>query len=261
MTDLKLGKRPATEDPRDLLFASYAAPAVLPKPPGRFGHGSLFTDWHMFGNGPDATVEPGFQGAGDCVFAGAAHETMLFAKLGKHPVTFTGASVISDYSAVTGYVLDDDSTDQGTDVRTALSYRRHTGVKDAKGIRHTIAAYVKLPLDWETMLQAVWIFGAAGLGFRFPDSAMGQFDRGEIWDVVPGEPDPTEGHYVPLVGSTLSATKVSSISWARRQELTRAFFDTYADELWTFISLEMLVNGTGPHGFNLAALKADLAAI
>ena len=52
MAELKLGKRPATEDTRDLLFARYVEPAKLPTPPAQFGHETLFKpkSWGMLGN-------------------------------------------------------------------------------------------------------------------------------------------------------------------------------------------------------------------
>src|ERR1700747_42770 len=116
---LKLGKKPFVADDRDLKATDFLA-ATLPIPPTPFGHGTMFTDWKMLGNGPDDTVEPGFQGAGDCVWAGAAHEHRLLEKLvGKLDLQITGKDVIADYSAATGYVLDDPSTDNGTDVHAA----------------------------------------------------------------------------------------------------------------------------------------------
>ena len=78
---LKLGKKPFASDERDFEVAALAEAHPLPTPPPRFGHGHAFTDWLMLGNGPDDTVREGFQGAGDCVLAGADHETMLTNKL------------------------------------------------------------------------------------------------------------------------------------------------------------------------------------
>ena len=75
----KLGKKPATYDKRDLQFAHYRTKAALPPHPKQFGHENLIAAnaWQMLGNGPDNTVFEGFQGAGDCVFAGGDHESML----------------------------------------------------------------------------------------------------------------------------------------------------------------------------------------
>ena len=107
-TALKLGKKPATYDSRDLMFARYRTSEPLPSHPKNFGHEKLVAAkaWQMLGNGPDSTVAPGFVGAGDCVFAGGDHETMLWTIEGGQPAAFTGANAISDYSAVTGYKSD-----------------------------------------------------------------------------------------------------------------------------------------------------------
>ena len=68
-TELLMGKKPASYDRRDLKFRDFLIPSRLPTPPAQFGFGTLFPDWGMLGNGPDDSVEPGFGGAGDCVFA------------------------------------------------------------------------------------------------------------------------------------------------------------------------------------------------
>ena len=129
MDSYKLGKREATKDSRDLCFSSYRT-GPLPPHPKTFGHEGAVTLWGMDAND---TV-------GDCVCAGAAHETILWTTETGHPATFTDASVLSDYSAVTGYNPDDPNSDQGTDVRTYLKYRAKTGILDGHGARHKSGA-------------------------------------------------------------------------------------------------------------------------
>lgn len=259
MTELKLGKRPHVPSAKDFLIEKYLEFTALPTPPRRFGFGKLYTDWGMLGNGPDGTVAPNFQGAGDCVWAGFDHEEEMWTTIVGKPVQFTGANAISDYSAQTGYVLGDDTTDNGTDVRSALGYRRQTGVVDANGNRHKIGAYVLLNVQsWEHLITAAWIFGAVGMGFQFPDSAWNQL--GGLWDVVPGA-QIDGGHYVPVVGSMDARVKATCITWGKRQEFTRAFYEAYNDESWTFIAPDVLRNGQGLHHIDLATLNADLAAL
>jgi hypothetical protein len=263
---LRLGKKPATEDVRDFKFANLFAGVTMPTPPNRFGHGTLFhsTEWQMYGNGPDDTVEPGFGGCGDCVFAGAAHEVMLTNKIGGHPVPkFTGKNVVSDYSAVTGYVVGDDQTDQGTDVRQALSYRRKTGVVDAAGTRHKIGAYVSIAAkNWDELMEAVYVFSAVGIGFEFPSYAMDQFDQGQPWDVVDPNAQIEGGHYVPVVGRS-SKNVAGVVTWGRRQGMTREFYETYNDEAWAIVYPEELRAGTlkNERGFDLSALNQALASL
>jgi hypothetical protein len=255
--ELKRGKAPATYDKRDLKFRDFVVPERLPTPPSRFGFGAVLSDWGMLGNGPDDSVQQGFLGAGDCVFAGADHETMLWSAAARHPVTFSGANAIADYSALTGYVIGDDATDNGTNVRDALGYRRSTGVVDAAGARHVIGAYVSLePGNWEELIQAAYVLLVVGIGIQFPDSAMDQFDRGEIWSVVPGARI-EGGHYVSVTGRR-AADDIGLISWGRRQGMTRSFYTTYCDEAWGIISVDELDNGKNVRGLDYAALEAAL---
>lgn len=247
---MKLGKREASHDPRDLVFSKYAV--ALPTVPARFGYGTAFKDWHMLGN----------DRYGDCVWAGSAHEVMLWTKVGAAPTaSFTDTAVLSDYSAMTGFDPNDPSTDQGTDMRQALLYRKKTGVLDAHGQRHRIGGFVKLePGNWTQLLQATFVFGACAMGFQFPDTAMTQFNQGKPWDVVTGA-QIEGGHYVPVVGSTSSSKKVACVTWGKRQELTRAFYTAYNDESFAVLSPEILNTAGVFRGFDLTALKADLAAL
>ena len=128
--DFKTGKLPATKDPRDLKLARYLNVAALPKHPAEFGHDGSVASWGMLGNDQ----------FGDCVFAGAAHETMLWNKIAGRDVAFNDDAVLADYSAVTGFNRNDPATDQGTNVRDALNFRRKTGSLDAAGVRHKIGA-------------------------------------------------------------------------------------------------------------------------
>jgi hypothetical protein len=252
MPDLKLGKKPAEPRPTDFRFAELASEVALPDVPSRFGHGRAYSDWLMLGNDQ----------YGDCVWAGAAHEHMLFGKTIHHEdVPFDDQCVLGDYSAVTGFNPADPSTDQGTNVHDALSYRRQTGIADSNGNRHLIGAYVALdPKNWEHLEQATYIFGAVGIGFEFPASAMDQFKNGKPWDVVAGS-NIEGGHYVPVVGSVDSPNEATAITWGKRQVFTRAFYEQYNDESWVYITPEELQNGAGFHGFDMAKLNDFLSQL
>jgi hypothetical protein len=248
----KLGKQPAREDPRTLKLARYAID--LPTPPRIFGFGGLYGNWGMLGN----------DDYGDCVFAGAAHETMLWNKLrGGVDVPMATQTTLQDYSDVTGFDPADPGSDNGTDMLEALSYRRSTGVRDAKSNRHKVSAYVALtPGDFDQAIQACYVFGAIGIGFLVPDTIWDQWDQGEYWDLVDKAAPIDGGHYVPGVGSRNSAARITIITWGRRWQMTRAFYEYYVDEAYAMLSEEQLrADGTGIHGLDLAALKADLAAL
>jgi len=259
---LHLGKTPHVDDPRDLKLASYTA-ALPTLPPGPLGHDrTVATDaWGMLGNGPDDTVTPGFQGAGDCVWAGGDHETILWNLERGRKVTFTGACAIGDYSACTGYRIGDPSTDNGTDVRTAMGYRRSKGLRDATGRRHKITAYTALhPGDLTQIQQSLYLFGVAAIGIEFPTSAMDQFNAGKPWEVV--SRSKTEGgHYVPIVYYDPTTGLYDCITWGRRQPVTARFLTKYMDEGYAPLTIEDQTRGRTVEGFDLATLQQDLTRV
>lgn len=263
---LKLGKLPAQPRPKDFKWADLSTAVTLPSHPIRFGHANLFPgeEWKMLGNGPDNSVAPGFGGAGDCVLAGRCHEIRMINKVVNHiDVPFTGKEAIAAYSAVTGYVVGDDSTDNGTDMHDAASYSKNVGIADALGKRHKIGAYVFLdPKNWEQYIEAIYIFLAAGIGFLFPASAWRQFDDGEPWDVVANDGGIDGGHYVPGMGEPRRGV-AGEVTWARRQEMTQAFYEKYNDEAVVYITDEQLriTNARDVHGFDIEKLNALLAAL
>jgi hypothetical protein len=256
MPGLKLGKLAATEDPKDLMFAKYVEASNLPPLPAEFGHDALIPPlgWGMLGNDE----------WGDCAWAGPAHETMLLTTEAGDPMSFSTQGVLSDYSAGTGFDPNagpsgSNPTDQGSQVRDVLSYRRKTGIVDAQGKRHKIGAFIKLqPGDIEHILQALHIFQVVGIGIQFPEFAMEQFNHGEPWDVVPNAPAPTGGHYVCGVGKHAN---IDIVTWGALQQMTIAFFEKYCDEAWTYISDEALKDGRNIDGFDQEQLAADLKAV
>lgn len=255
---LRLGKTPARPGAFKLMLRDFVNVSVLPVPPRLFGAElqlDLHDRWGMLGN---AT-------AGNCVWAGAAHETMMWCAQVGVEVAFDDKAVLSDYSAVTGYdptqtdANGDNPTDRGTDMQVAASYRKRTGIVDASGKRHTIDAYLGLtPGDVEEHLIAAYMFSAVGIGILFPQSAMQQFQYAEPWDVVPGSPV-DGGHYVPQVARREDTWKV--ITWGRAQYMTDAFFRANNDESIVYLSKESLYNNRNVQGFDYEALTAALPAL
>ncbi len=249
----KFGKTPARRGAVKFKLAKYMVPSHLPTPPKVFGHQKLVgSAWGMLGNDE----------YGDCVWAGAGHETMLWNKEANKTVAFTEADALGDYSACTGFKENDPNTDRGTDMQVAASYRRKTGVLDSHGKRHKVKAYLALSVgDVDQLMLAMYLFGAVGIGLKFPDSAMTQFRAGKPWDVVPG-PAPKEGHYVPGVGRDAKGN-IIVVTWGKLQLMTPRFYKKYNDEVVAYISEEMLVPPTDVslEGFNLAQLTADLGKL
>lgn len=241
----KLGKTPARPGAVKFRLTNYAT--TLPKPPT--AEKAVDLSWQMLGN----------DSVGDCVFAGAGHETMSWNKETGKTITFTDKSVLSDYSAVTGYNPNDPNSDQGTDMQVAASYRRKTGVLDGSGKRHQVAAYLAItPGDKTLLKQAIYLFGAVGIGIQFPASAMTQFNAGKPWTVVSKSPI-EGGHYIPAIG--YDSKYVYIVTWGKTQKMSWGFYKKYCDEAICYLSNEMLTNGISLEGFNSSQLMADLSAL
>jgi hypothetical protein len=269
---LKTGKLPFKEDKRDLKHSDYRiertiAPIITP-----FGMDKIAKyqnlNWCMLGNGPDDTVKKGFEGAGDCVLACAGHSTILWTTEAGDPVSITGANSISDYSSITGYVIGDDSTDQGTDMRTALLYRQKTGIVDAKGIRHKIGPFVGL--DWKKLdsngnpyeiFEGLDIYDAVEIGINFPDSAMTQFNANQDWTVVKGSK--IDGGHAICQIVAFDGTWYYIVTWGKCIRMHKDFFNAYIEEAWGIFTPDMLNPTTGLNidGYNSTQLLVDFNAI
>ena len=245
---MKFGLKPVRQDAVKFKMTTYAALDKLPQPPPIFGRYFLIQNWGVLGNDQ----------YGDCVIAGAAHETMLWNAEQARIVPFTDQNVLANYSTITGFNPSDPSSDQGTDYEAAAQYRRKTGIVDAAGKIHGIDAYLDVTRDPTHLAEAIWLFGAAGICLAFPDYAMDQFNRGQPWDVVPGQPEPTEGHYVCGVGRNAGGNIVA-VTWGQLQVITPAFLTKYMQAGIAYVSLERLnEKGISLDGFDQEALEADL---
>lgn len=240
-----LGKHPATYDARDIRYSDVRVgqPALPSAPAPHGGYGMDFTGqdgWLMLGNGPcdDSSLDPNwaaFNGAGDCAWAGPAHETMEACKNAGRPVPqFTCRNILQQYSDYCGYQLTTGATDTGSNVREVLTWRQTKGLLDASGVAHKIGTYVSIePGNFADLWEALWLFECVGIGIEFPASAMDQFNAGKTWSVVSGS-HIDGGHYVPLVGHP-SANVWTCVTWGRRQTITPQFLTKYCDEVWAYI--------------------------
>jgi hypothetical protein len=267
---MKLGKQPATYDSRDIWFADVraSAPSLPPAPAPSGGYGGDFSDWLMLGNGPcdDGSIpktDAAFEGAGDCAWAGPAHEEMEAAKNAGRPVPpFTCLNVLEQYSAYSGYNLQTGASDNGSNVRDVLKWRQKKGLLDTAGTTHKIGTFVALePGNTEQLWEALWLFENVGIGINFPNSAMDQFNQGQTWSVVPGAKS-EGGHYIPLVGHPLPNVW-TCVTWGKRQTMTAQFLTTYCDEAWAYIDPERYnaVTGDTLQDFTAAELQKYITMV
>lgn len=249
----KLGKTPARPNSVKFKFRKYSDPTALPTPPLRFGQfWRVNIPWGVLGN----------DDFGDCVWAGAAHETMIWAAGGgKSIAPFTDKNVLSDYSAATGFDPKRiDETDVGTDMQEAASYRKNTGIVDSRGRRHKIDSYVALtPGDIDELMLACYLFGPVGVGINFPGIADKQFDKAVPWDATPSRV--IGGHYIPVVGRN-SKGNILCITWGRLHAMTPDFIRKYNDESIAYLSFDWLTRELVTRdGFDLDTLRKDLKSL
>jgi hypothetical protein len=244
---LCLGKLPARPNAIKFKLATYTDFSALPPIPKDFGHEEGITDWGMLGNSQ----------YGDCVVAGGAHEHMLWSRMGGKHLTFNTADVLRDFQAITGVPP---SATVGADMQQAASYRQNVGLLGADGKRHKIAAYLEIrPGSLQELYAAMYLFGAVGIGFRFPtNTAFDQFRNRRAWAIVSGMRFDGSGHYVPCVALR---SNIVCVTWGRFQAMRPSFYASLCDEAVAYISQEALTAGKSPEGFDYQALLTDLRAL
>lgn len=250
-TTFRLGKLPA-QPARPHLKFSAVLQERLTAPPAAADWQDDTIVWPMYGNAD----------WGDCVFAEVGHAVnqATFYATGAE-VEPTDSDILGGYSAVTGFNPNagppgNNPTDQGTNMQDAMTYWRKTGIGG-----HKIVAYAALNVSNLTEIkQAISLFGSISIGFNFPDSAMDQFNSGEIWDVVKGAT--IEGGHCVLAGA-YDKTGVGVVTWGAETRMTWAFWRKYVDEAWLYFDLDGLKKAgsyfTGAASFY--ALGGEFAAL
>jgi hypothetical protein len=250
---LKLGKQTARHDPRTLLLATYATPA-LPAPPATLDLTGKVRAWGMMDNDQ----------IGDCTCAAAGHLLMEWTANAK-PKMFTpgDTQIVAAYSAITGYNPKTGANDNGAVELDVLNYWRQQGIAG-----HKIQAFVAAePSNHTHIMDAVWIFGGCYIGLQLPKTAQAQTQNHQPWSVPPqgtggdGAPGSWGGHAVPVVA--YDSRGLTVVTWGALQTMTWGFWAAYCDEAYAILSPDFLKQKDGqtvaPSGFNLAQLQEDLA--
>lgn len=257
----KLGKRPARPG-YGLRLRDYFHKGVLPPlPTGDIGHQSYVKDWGMLGNGPAKDNPPAIpDGVGDCAIAGPYHAEQLWNAVGGKSINVTTPTVIDTYSAVTGYILGNENTDQGSDPTQVANYWERRGLKDADGKRHRIDAWARLtPNSLEELLYGIYLFDCVGIGVQFPAEWEAATQAGKPWDAI-ANPTIAGGHYV--LGTGTVGGNINVVTWGQNQLLTPTGLMQFCDEMLVYVSRErLLASGKDLNGFNLTQLMADFKAL
>jgi hypothetical protein len=244
-TRLRLGKLPARSDLRTLPLGRYVDRALLPEPPERLDLAAPVADWPMYGN----------DRLGDCTTAAVGHmiEAWTAAAVGQ-PVELPERAVIDAFDVVK--IVDPATGEEGAVELDVLRLWRTSGIGG-----HRIGAYARVSgFDHTLVRTAASLFGGVYIGLQLPFTAQQQ----GVWDWTgrldgPAAPGSWGGHAVDVVGYDEHALTV--VTWGALQRLTWQFWDRYCDEAYAVLSVDYLANGRSPQGFDLEALKRDLALV
>lgn len=255
MPAFKMGRlRPAPY--RKLHFSTYAGPN-LPAPPAFVHRGAKALPClsNVYAN----------DSLGDCTAAGAAHGMGIWrGNAGNNDPAPTVDQVIDFYSATTGYVRGNPSTDNGGDEVTVLNYWRDKGFfADGSG---KIAAWVNVdaanPVE---VRQAIWLAEFVYFGVELPDAWVSPMPQssGFTWDVA-GPANPQNGHC--FVAGSYDAMPIID-TWGEFGKITWAAIAQYASgpagELHAAFSVDCINRASQKtdSGFAFEQLLADSAAL
>jgi hypothetical protein len=199
---LKLGRNrphPARLE-RQPAFAKYRTSTPLIVPDG-FDYSLLCADalHTMLANGPDPSVTVSAsvaeQGLGDCTCAGPAHGVDIWTAGGDAPVTITADQTIKLYELSCGYVLNDESTDQGGDELTVLDYIQAHGI-DGNGLHQIAGTASGDATNIQELREGTFLTGAALFCLELPNPYVNPFPAEDaVWDIA-GPPNPNQGHCI-----------------------------------------------------------------
>ena len=232
-----LGKLRPIHDSRTLQIERYL-PAALPPPPPSCTRTTNIKKWGVCGNDQ----------YGDCVFATAAHEILLW-----NAIELGNTTPIAD-SAVIAMARHLHGLD-GYAILDRLNYWRKNGMW-----AHQIHAFADIACGAiEKHRQAIHIFGCSDIGLQLPEA----WKKPGVWDVGHGrqyERGSWGGHSVPL--TDYDEDVFYCITWGQPQAITPAAVTCYCDEAYAVISKDWYAkNQNSPTEIDINSLDADLAEI
>ena len=171
------------------------------------------------------------------------------------PFIYTDKQIITDYSAVGGYIPGDPFSDQGCDIGTDLTYLQSTGFADGSKLLGSINLD---PTSQLALSQSVWITGGVCFGMSMPDAWINPAPQqsGFVWDVA-GSPDDSNGHcfagfaYPTSQGIAIATWgMVGTITWAAIAKYGAASAN---GEVHSYVNPEMInaTSGLSPSGLTL----------
>ncbi len=242
MSSYRFGKHAPMQDYRTLLLKKYIAAAAAPPP----SFDNLTKVYANLKESDPAKLFPmdGNDTLGDCTIAALAHAVTVFRGLITKKKIWAKQSVVKLYYHLSGGV------DSGLNELDVLNYwQTHSADGDK------IIAFAKIDVKNHTHIQqAIQIFGGVYLGFQVQQNCIQEFDAKKPW--TPG-PLTNDGHAVFATGYDKDGVTV--LTWGNTQKATWGWWDECVDEAYAILPPE--AENLKFDGFDLAQLKADLAAV
>jgi hypothetical protein len=205
---------------------------------------------------------------GCCVISGGYHLVGAFTGNAGNEFVASDQQIISDYSAIGGYVPGRPDTDNGCDEETALNYWMKQGFQNGT----KLAGWLSVdPSNQTELQQAVAIFEHVYWGMEMPDQwinqAMPQFPGGSlaspaaVWDMA-GDPNPDNGHCI--TSFAFNASGLLTDTWGSLVSLTWEAAAYYGGsnqdgEAYVVLSPDLLnaASQKAPNALDWASLVAD----
>jgi hypothetical protein len=249
--------RPIAHGPR-LMFASYRLKSLPPAPAD-----------------VDYSVKPAAflkqvllnNKLGCCTASGAFHVGGSMLANADKPIPYGDPNVLTFYSATTGYVDGDPSTDRGASEIDVLNYWAEKGLL-GDGKTHRIAG--RLSIDGtnpDEVMSALYSFGNLYFGIELSDDWLKVpcYD-GQVWNAN-ATSNPNNGHCVISVKGGAKAGGIVCDSWGYEvlmpfDTVAKYTAEPLAGELYTVLSADTLIQATmkNPVGLDWSQLLADIVA-
>jgi hypothetical protein len=250
-------KRPVAKCPR-LKLENYTMKS-LPDPPTSCNYVTAAASAlaQMYGND---TV-------GDCVIAEILHQLGVATGNAGDEAVFTNTEAIGLYSAITGYVPGDPSTDNGTVPQDALNYMMKPGFSVPGYDNFTYSGWAAVnSRNLQEVRQAIYLFGGVMFTVELPDAWIATPpEPGFVWGIN-GPPDPENGHAFLACGYENDDGFIAD-TWGMLGTVTNGATKTYfngEDGGDVFVALTpSIINAAkqkAPTGFDFSQLEADLSS-
>lgn len=254
---MKTGRiRPAA--PPKLYAEKYLRPLVLTK---------LLPDSLSYANNPFTREALSHMFMNDqlgcCVIAAAFHSLGIATGNAPPVIIPPDADVVKDYSAISGYVPGDESTDVGCNEVTAFKFFQTTGLPDGSKL---VGWFGLDATNQTTIKQALYLCECLFLTLELPDAWVNNPPKpGFVWKPS-GPGNPNLGHAIMAYGWSKLGLLVST--WGMTGIMTWPAVAQYCSAknggmIYGFVLKDIInrANGRAPDGLNWAQLIKDIDAL